>query len=918
MKKQLYAAAATAAIISTLPQALQAEEVKAIEPVAKMEMEMQQAESNVPAEEGMVRTSFANQAEEVMPNEATPKTEVEMQQVDPNFQARLANLQPKVMELMTLAVRNDRKAYYQQRVGTLSQFTNEAQFKAAIGKTLEEFKTEVDGDYAEVKSNYITAAKSVLNPERAEQIRVLASDPATSLTTLQNLSKQLYAEYAAELQADKEKTALGAYKKKAIGEIAKMKELPNSIRSGYFTRINEATTTEVVDKIKQEATQDISNRQKVQAEKKQAEGTIKGMDYLYPDERSDYLARVETANTETEIDSLLVEAESTAAANRVIFEKRKSIQEQVNKLPYLTKEHRSDISNEIEEERAESGLDRIYSQARKQNLEDAKAPHKETIKKIKELIKAVDRLPRLTDASIFEGQMKIWEEISPNAVAFIRTFEKTLDEEMAAKNPHQADNVIRNIKELAASAEIEKIARELEQKRQKFPDDERLKEILKDMFFYPYGTVSDFPLYVKRDIYPKQEQFNKRYDNLTNDQGFVPKFELKPIQQKPTDTVKPKETPKKDLPQSDAKTKENSSIPPKQEIPDKSKVVPQQEKPQSDSKPKVDFPIPPKQEIPEQSKVVPQQEKPQSDLKPKVDSSIPPKQEIPEQSKVVPQQEKPQSDSKPKVDSPIPPKQEIPEQSKVAPQQEKPQSDSKPKVDSSIPPKQEIPEQSKVAPQQEKPQSDSKPKVDSPIPPKQEIPEQSKVAPQQEKPQSDSKPKVDSPISPKQEIPEQSKVAPQQEKPQSDSQNQDNPSRQSRSEDTAKPKVTPEKDMSKEGSSRKGKFETGAPAFSTKPILELGGTRKPSKPREKEVQSNTSTKPMLNLEQPNPSGTVDQLSEKQKAASDREFQKPVELKQTQSTVKPTLPKTNEVPTLASLIGVALAGFVGIFTRKRKN
>ncbi|MER0122705.1 GAG-binding domain-containing protein [Streptococcus sp. ZJ93] len=528
MKKQLYAAAATAALLSTLPQVIQAEEVMGTEPVANME--------------------------------------TEMEQVDPNFQAELAALHQKVMELSNLAVRENRKIYYQEQSAKLSQVNGEVQFKKETGKTLEQFKTEVEKDYEEARIGYILSlTPPLVSPEIAERIKVFADEPGRTLTDIQAFGKQQLDKYIAELQAEKVQKELEAHKKEALEKIAQIQDLPQSQKNNFSNQVNAAPTKEEVDKIKAAAENYQQLLKEVEEKKKQANAEIKTKADLEVDERSNYLDRLETATNPSEIESILAEANETSKRNTAIFEKRKSIQEQVDKLPYLTDEHRSDIRNQIEDEKSDSGLDSIYSRARKQNVEDAKAPHLAALQQAKDLLKAVQSLPQLADANLSEAQMKIWAEIEQNAPGFINQFEQLTEER--ATDATFTHKIIQDVKELAIFAEIEKIARELEQKRQKFPDNEALKAIMKDMFFNPYGTVSQLSHFIQQDIYPKQKQFNDLYDNLTNNQGIDSKITLKTVQSK-DQTDKPKEEEPAPVPKVE-KQKPGTSTKPKGDVSEK-------------------------------------------------------------------------------------------------------------------------------------------------------------------------------------------------------------------------------------------------------------------------------------------------------------------------------------------------------------
>ncbi|MGT2799656.1 GAG-binding domain-containing protein [Streptococcus marmotae] len=472
---------------------------------------------------------------EVMGTKPAENKEMEKEEADPTFQAELAPLRQKVMELSEHAARPDKKPAYKQLIEKLAQVNNKEQLKTATEKEFDAFKAEVEKDYAEAKNNLVTAAQSVLasEPDRLKQITDLAEKPETTLKALQDLSARLYKESEEEIKTKKAQEELEAYKKEAINQIAQINDLPQAQKNDFSTQVMAAPTKAEVDTIKEKALNYLQLLKEVEEKKKEAVAEIKTKADLEVDERSNYLDRLEKAGTTSEIESIIAEANETSKRNTAIFEKRKNIQEQVDKLPYLTDDHRSAIRSQLEDEKTDTGLDKIYDQSRKQNVADAKAPHLETLKQTKALIKAVQSLPQLADANLSDAQMKIWAEIGEQAKDFMASFEQ-LSEETAA-DTKLTNKIIKDLQELAIFAEIEKIARELEQKRQKFPDNEALKAIMKDMFLHPYGTVSHLPLFIQQEIYPRQKKFNDLYDYLANNQGIGSKTTIK--------TVRPTEKP---------------------------------------------------------------------------------------------------------------------------------------------------------------------------------------------------------------------------------------------------------------------------------------------------------------------------------------------------------------------------------------
>ncbi|MGT2714941.1 G5 domain-containing protein [Streptococcus respiraculi] len=509
MKKQLYVAAAAVALVSVTPHLVQAEQT-------------------------------------------APNTGI--QQQDAQLKAELTSLYQKIKELSNYEVRADKKTYYQQQVGAayytaLAKGENSTviklQLEAAIGKNFATFKAEVEKDYTETRNNYVTSSKNLLNPARAEKLESAVKDTTKSLDAIRALFERLYAEYAAELQANKDQAKLAAPKKQAIDEISKMNDLPNALKNKYRTMANEAKTVEEIEAAKKAAKEYIANRQKIEAKKAVAKETITKKDYLEPDERSNYLERLEQAGTETEIDTILAEADQAATTNKVIYQKREAISKEIDTLAYLSSQQKADFKNQLEDLKTEAELAAILLAAKKANIQALKDEEEEILKKGKEMLRAIKQMSELTDESLYKGQMEIWKEVGNLVGDYMQFFEK-LDSEkdtnLTNKELHMRYN---RLYDGIQYTEMEYIARDLNQKLQNFPDNQELRQLLKEMFYPTYATVETgsktggFSVFFNREIAPRQKKFLDLYRSLSG----MPLTPLVPAQPIPKDDSKQSEEP---------------------------------------------------------------------------------------------------------------------------------------------------------------------------------------------------------------------------------------------------------------------------------------------------------------------------------------------------------------------------------------
>ncbi|MGT2949789.1 hypothetical protein BU202_00495 [Streptococcus cuniculi] len=312
----------------------------------------------------------------VQAQQAAPSTGV--QQPDAQLKAELNSLYQKVKELSDYAVTEAKLAYYKQQVGAAyftalakgeNPTTVKTQLEAATKKPLATFKAEVEEDYAKARANLIFGVKSVLPPKLAEEFNNFASNSSKTIMELQAFGKQLIAK-------QEEEAKLAEAKKQAIAEIGQMNELPNAIKNQYYTKVNNATTMEAIEMVKQEAAQDVATRKQIAAKKAEAEKILKSKNDLDVGERSDYLTRLENAGTESEIDSILKEAEATAAANKVVFDKRQSVSDTIEKLRYLPKEQKVDFKGRLEHLQTVNQLEAVLQKAKKANVQALKDEEK--------------------------------------------------------------------------------------------------------------------------------------------------------------------------------------------------------------------------------------------------------------------------------------------------------------------------------------------------------------------------------------------------------------------------------------------------------------------------------------------------------------------------------------------------------------
>ncbi|MBF0786563.1 MULTISPECIES: G5 domain-containing protein [unclassified Streptococcus] len=350
----------------------------------------------------------------------------------------------------------------------------------------------------------------------------------------------------ADKQATEEQAKLEEAKKQAIAEISQLKELPNSVRNGYLTKVNDATTMEEVERVKREASQDVATRRRFEAKKADAKESLTTKEYLYPDERSNYLARLEQVGTEAEIDGILAEANQLAAANKNIFQKRGDIRDEIDILAYLSQEQKGEFKVRLEELRSEKELDNELLLAKKANIQALKDMEKEPLKKAKEVLKALKQLPEVTDRSLYDGQIDVWDAVGDYVDAYLEPFDKLNPETDTNLTNHQLHYRQGRLYDALHYGEMEYIARDLEQKRQQFPDNQELKDLVKEMFHASYasfdtaGKDGDFVKFINREIYPRQQKFNELYRILSGT-PLIPLVPAQPIpkEEAPSQPEKP-------------------------------------------------------------------------------------------------------------------------------------------------------------------------------------------------------------------------------------------------------------------------------------------------------------------------------------------------------------------------------------------
>lgn len=469
----------------------------------------------------------------VQAEQTAPSTGV--QQPDAQLKAELRDVYQKMVELSTLSGRNDTKSYYQQQIGMPyakalmtdgNPTTLKTQLEAATQKTFTIFKADVEKDYQAARTNFADRAKDFYTPKYIEQLSKAAADPSKTLTDLKRLadelSKKQLAEQEAEKTANEEQAKLAEAKKQAIAEIGQMNELPNSVKNDYYTKVGAATTVADVDAIKQVAAQDVATRKQIAAKKAAAEKILKSKNDLDVGERSDYLNRLEQAGTEAEIDSLLQEAEATAATNKVIFDKREDIVKGIEKLRYLRPKQKADFKAELEELKTEDQLNNVLQEAKKANIQALKDEEKDTVKKTKDILKGIKQLPEVTDESLYKGQMEIWKAVGHLLEGYLQFFDSLNPEKDVNLTDAELEQRFSRLYDAVHYGEMEYIARDLEQKRQKYPDNQEMKDLLKAMFYDTYATLETggkkggFVDFINRDIYPRQQKFNALYQALSS------------------------------------------------------------------------------------------------------------------------------------------------------------------------------------------------------------------------------------------------------------------------------------------------------------------------------------------------------------------------------------------------------------------
>lgn len=370
-----------------------------------------------------------------------------------------------------------------------------------------------------------------------------------SIPTVQPLGQVSPADQGAENKAQEEQAQLEAAKKQAIAAISQMQDLPSSLKNTYLAKLQQATTLQEIEAVKQEVAQYVAQRQQLEAKKAAAKETLTKKEYLFPGQRSDYLARLEQLGTEAEIDGLLAEADQMSTANKAIFQKRDAIDKGIDQLRYLSQEQKADFKEPLEALQSDKELDAIFLAAKKANIQALKDGEKDYVKKAKEILAGIKQLPAVTDESLYKGQMDIWQGVGSFLDGYLKLFDSLDPEKDVNLSNNELAQRLRRLYDALHYGEMEYIARDLEQKRQQYPDNQELKQLAKDMFYDTYASIetgsrySDFVAFIKRDIYPRQKRFNELYRILSGT-PLIPLTPAQPIPKKeePAPSDKPKIT----------------------------------------------------------------------------------------------------------------------------------------------------------------------------------------------------------------------------------------------------------------------------------------------------------------------------------------------------------------------------------------
>lgn len=402
---------------------------------------------------------------------------------------------------------------------------------------------------ADVQLEDSLGVNKVLAAAVDSQLNRSAHVVSPSIPTVQPLGQVSPADQGAENKAQEEQAQLEAAKKQAIAAISQMQDLPSSLKNTYLAKLQQATTLQEIEAVKQEVAQYVAQRQQLEAKKAAAKETLTKKEYLFPGQRSDYLARLEQLGTEAEIDGLLAEADQMSTANKAIFQKRDAIDKGIDQLRYLSQEQKADFKEPLEALQSDKELDAIFLAAKKANIQALKDGEKDYVKKAKEILAGIKQLPAVTDESLYKGQMDIWQGVGSFLDGYLKLFDSLDPEKDVNLSNNELAQRLRRLYDALHYGEMEYIARDLEQKRQQYPDNQELKQLAKDMFYDTYASIetgsrySDFVAFIKRDIYPRQKRFNELYRILSGT-PLIPLTPAQPIPKKeePAPSDKPKIT----------------------------------------------------------------------------------------------------------------------------------------------------------------------------------------------------------------------------------------------------------------------------------------------------------------------------------------------------------------------------------------
>ncbi|MGT2949788.1 hypothetical protein BU202_00490 [Streptococcus cuniculi] len=159
---------------------------------------------------------------------------------------------------------------------------------------------------------------------------------------------------------------------------------------------------------------------------------------------------------------------------------------------------------------------------------------KATLEKTKRILSGIKQLPEVTDESLYKGQMDVWKEVGHLLDGYMQFFESLNPEKDANLTDAELDQRVSRLYDAVHYGEMEYIARDLEQKRKEYPDNQEMRELLNKMFYTTYATIetggknSDFVGFLRDDIYPKQKRFNELYRSLSS-KPWTPLVPAKPI-----------------------------------------------------------------------------------------------------------------------------------------------------------------------------------------------------------------------------------------------------------------------------------------------------------------------------------------------------------------------------------------------------